>query len=239
MKKFLSIFAISMMLLSCSNSTEDLPESETVLVSLDYSFSSNNITRSDDVNTFFYNKIISKELIAERYDLTFTNISTNEVYKCKGDWKDKNTISIKTGKYKVTGSSTADGEYIQNKCSIIFDTEIEIKPSSTNITLPANYDCFLIIFEKYAVKNVSNTYISGNNTITEFLFEYGDIFYAFSKQLYSGVNSPQYLIVTLNDNSSQYIQTNGNSKFEIGKYYVYDSPLKNEFSLPKMVKGYF
>ena len=222
---------------SCSDTDTDMTTSNIAHVSLDYTFSSGTITRADDMYSTIYNKVLTKELAADTYSLTFINLSTNKAYTFSGSWKG-NMISLETGRYKVIGTSIADGNYIQDKCSLKFNTEVNITQTDHTIVLQAAYDCFLLIFDKAAVKEVTVHYnINASKADTASLFEFNNMIYGFSRGLYNeNINVYQYLVITLNDDTREDIQTNGSTVFEIGKYYLY-SPLRSNFLLPRMEAG--
>ena len=245
MKKILNILmmaAIMVALVSCDNTDDELMQSsQLVRVSLNPSFSSGNITRGNgDLYTKIYNKIIDRELVAGSYSLVFTDVATNKSYSFNGIWG--STILIKSGRYKVTGSSTATGEVIQDKCSMRFDTEIDIKPTHTNIALPAEYDCFLLLFDKSVIKDVTVFYGLNSSKVQEMhLFNYDDAIYCFSKKLYNeNVSVFQFMVIDYADNSSEKIVT-PEKTFDIGKYYLWNgnnySSVKSSFLLPKMNQG--
>lgn len=251
MKKFLAIaivFAASFAAVSCGDYSEDdffANESKTTMVSFDYSFMSGgigNVTRAatsdDEAYTTLYNKILSKELIADSYTITLTEVSSNKSYTFSGNWNDNNSILIKTGTYNVTGKSTASGECLQSKCSIKFNTKIEIKASTSYITLPAEYDCMLLIFDRSVIKNAFVLYGINNSKVSEKnFFNCDNLYYGFSTKLYNeNASANQFLIVDYYDDSRQNFSAD---KFEIGKYYLFsgNSSARSSFSLPKMVKG--
>ena len=249
MKKFLVILFCILSLVyfsSCHKSVIDkVEEPQTVLVSFDYSFESGSMTKSDNLYNQFYNEIISKELVADNFNIILEEVNTGEIYEFSGKWKDKDMISIKTGKYKVNGNSIASGNYIQSKCSLKFNTEIEIKSTDTTIVLPAEYNCFLLIFNKTYISTVLNNYYGYNEDRFDssywniyYLIDKDSVLYAFSYNLYD-VNHDKsckpYLKIVLKNNSIIKIYTE-TINFELGKYYIYNS-VDNNFSIPEMTQG--
>ena len=94
----------------------------------------------------FHKRIESGELLASTYSLSLVNINDGTEYYFSGNWRGQTPVTIRTGKYDVTGHSTAEGVSIQDRCSIIFKEQINIKENSSAITLHGIYDCALIIF---------------------------------------------------------------------------------------------
>lgn len=224
MKKYLVIFASLMMLAvvsSCSNYEYEEP-TQVVTLSLDCSLDG---TRANSNNLYnqLYNKILSKELIADSYVLKFTNKTTGESFDVRGNWNSTDAVSINTGTYKVTGSCSAYGAGIQDKCSIKFDTEATVTATSSKLVLKADYDCFLLIFDKKVVSNAYILYaIDKSNVIERHFFEYDNILYGFSKSLYNAENaSNQYLYINYKDDEAKQISTK-NLNVKNGEYYIFD-----------------
>lgn len=220
MKKYLAIFA-SLFMLACSNyEYEEMPQ--TVTLSLNYSIDATRANGSDLYNQL-YSKILSKELIADSYVLKFTNKTTGESFDVRGNWNSTDAVSINTGTYKVTGSCSAYGAGIQDKCSIKFDTEATVTATSSKLVLKADYDCFLLIFDKKVVSNAYILYaIDKSNVVERHFFEYDNILYGFSKSLYNAENaSNQYLYMDYTDNEAKQIATK-NLNVKNGEYYIFD-----------------
>lgn len=223
MKKYLAIFASLIMLAmsSCSNYEYEEP-TQVVTLSIDCSIEGTRANGSD-LYTQLHNKILSKELVADSYILKFVNKNTGESFDVRGSWNSTDAVSIKTGIYKVTGTSTAYGAGIQDKCSIKFDTEAEVTATSSKLTLKALYDCFLLIFDKSIVSDAHILYgIDKSNMTERHFFECGNILYGFSRSLYNEENiSPQYLYINYkDDNAVQYESNKLNTK--IGEYYIFN-----------------
>jgi hypothetical protein len=147
-------------------------------------------------------------------------------------------ITIRTGKYKVTGNSTAEGECMQALASLSFDQEIEISTSSKNVNLTAKYNCFLLAFAKSDIVELVNKH-HNNYTGTPF-FMYNNYYYAFvNNQIWTYVmdtdKSNVYIKDTREDGSTFKILTY-NAVFEKGKYYIYND-VSGSFELPKMEAG--
>lgn len=252
MKKIILIL-ICLISVFCSCNKIDTNIPKEVNVSFSYIMEQGSMyTKSNVFSDVFYTQIVSKDLVAEHYSIKLVETTTGETYSLQGNWKSNDMFTLKTGKYKVTGKSTGYGDYIQSKCSLKFDTEIEIKSSDNIITIPAQYDCFLLIFNKDNVRSVEcyydsskendNAYSSSEsagqfNVLDKYL-------YAFSNKLYRDNAKNPVLLIKLNMTYKDgNYDTNNRSwfytktiNFEIGKYYLYN-PIDNNFSIPEMTQG--
>lgn len=228
-----------------SSQTKDPEEVKVCFVyTLDTSIGSP-MTRAtgDDIFNEFYAKISNGDLIPDEYQLTLTETTTGVKYEFNGKWSAKDLITIRTGKYKVEGYTTASGAHIQEKCSIKFDEEIDITSSSNTISLNAQYNCFLLVFIDDNIADLKNRYSTegGYGSVAyEDFFSLSNYRYAFvnytlynSKSTYSDVFDcieGKYL------NGSSFMIYTKNLTFEKGKYYIYNS-VTNSFSIPKMEAG--
>ena len=71
---------------------------------------------ASDVFDEFYAKLSSGELVADSYNLTFTNVETGTAYSFSGNWKNAE-VELQDATYRVTGKSTATGEKTQENCN--------------------------------------------------------------------------------------------------------------------------
>jgi len=229
---------------SCSNEESDevtekpAPVDEEVQVYFVYTLDTSvgtpmTRTSGDEVFNQFYDKIKTGELVPDDYSLTLTETTTGAKYVFKGKWSENNLVTIRTGKYKVEGSSTASG-YIQDKCSISINEEISITASSSAICLNASYECSLLVFTDTNIKNVY--YFDSDNGTGGYQRQ----FYSFSTYKYAFVindilQQKTYFGGTFTNESTFRIYVAG-LQFEKGKYYVYNA-VSNSFNLPKMVQG--
>ena len=152
--------------------------------------------------------------------MVFTNKETGEKSTLYGNWSDNTQFEIKTGNYTVQGGSTAEGVGIQDKCSISFNTEVSVTSNTNRLILKADYDCFLIIFDKRTVKDASITYLFSSNLIERHFFEYGGMLYGFSGNLYNDkIAQYQKLRIEYTDGS---IEERQSSKLNTkkGEYYI-------------------
>lgn len=245
MKKYtiLSVILFGCLLVSCNKilDTEqpDIMESEEIQVSLTYTLDTSvgqdmTKTTNSDIFKEFYNKITSANLVASDYNITLTEVNTGVKYVFVGSWASHHLVTIRTGKYRVTGTSTATGGNLQEKCSLYFDDEVSISSSATTVVLPAKYDCFLLVFNQTGVATLQN--IDGDKT--EDFFDFGTSYkYAFvNSALYSETNKDTAHIFGKYTDSEYFKVFTGNLVFEKGKYYIYNS-IAGGFNLPEMEDG--
>lgn len=228
-------------LVSCSKSIDDdiLNNEETVSVNITYSLNTDNgqpmaLTKSNnDIYQIFYAGIVDGTLIAPSYRLTFTEVNSGTVYEIDGDWLENNMVSLRQGTYSVSGTSTAKGENIQEKCSITLDDTITIDAESTSIAISALYDCALLIFSDTSIDSISNF----NGSTETPLFKYNDYFYAFiNSTLYQDGKQENAFLTGTKTNGAGFKITTGNLNFEKGKYYIYDN-ISSIYDLPEMEPG--
>ena len=218
------MLVVALCLISCSKNP--FSEDDSVNVRLSFVLSQ---TAGDYMQTkssgskiydIFYQKVSSGELVAPSYNLTFTETTTGVSYEVNGKWSSDDVISLKKGEYTISGISTADGDNIQNKCSISISDKIKVDGTESSISLSATYDCSLIIFNNPEVSSVAN--YNGINTTSLFSFPSvsDHCYYAFVNNTIYDVKHQDsaYLLITYTDGTSKRINT-GSIAFEIGKYY--------------------
>lgn len=185
MKKSFCVSVLCVLLAVVSVSCNKLPQDSTndVEITVGYAFPSENgnqmfSTKATNPEIFeqFYTELLSGTMMAPAYELTLVGVDNDLEYHLSGVWSQSTKHRVKSGTYKVTGGSTADGLNIQNKCSISFDTTVTIGPNTSTVLLSALYDCFLIIFDDAAITSVVNN--DGNGVNTEY-FTFDQYFYAF------------------------------------------------------------
>lgn len=228
---------------SCGSNDEPNNEDsnpDKVKIYLTYTFdtsSGGNMARSastnEEVFNEFYEEIKTGKLLAPFYNITFTNIDNGVTYNFKGNWADNEFVTLRTGTYNVTGYSTATGDNIQDKCSIVFDEQINISITSKIVTLNAKYNCSLLIFNDEAIQSLHN--YNGEDSTS---------FYSFKSYKYAFVNDCVYKVPFKNEayiigkytNDAEFLIYTGNLNFEKGKYYVYNS-ISNSLSFSPMTEG--
>lgn len=196
------------------------------------------MTRASEMNAEvfneFYQKIKTGDLVAPSFELTLTEVTSGVVYTFKGKWDRHDLLTLRTGSYKVVGTSTAEGDNIQEKCSFTFDEQIDISVTSNVITLHANYDCSLLIFNNENIQTLQN--FNGSALVPFFTF--GTYKYAFvNNQLFENAKQNDAYILGKYTDDTEFKMYIGNLNFEKGKYYVYNS-VSNGFDVPPMDEGF-
>lgn len=249
MKKYLSIIAICILCIGCQSESENGNENKDeqmarfcISYSLDESIGES-MTRSaaSDGWAKFYAKIKTGELVAESYAITFTNSETKQSYTFNGKWANKDMFVLPMGKYTITGTSNDEGERIQQKCSLTFDTTAEIGNNTSELKLNAGYNCFLLAFENEKINEITNHYFDAHQTDgygTENLYSLDGYIYCFVKEQLAGkyyTDNYNYLSGTFKSGGTFKIITY-EAKFEKGKYYIYTT-IPSSFNVPEMESG--
>lgn len=246
MKKILLIFAAIAALTGCKKPEAPIILPEDVQITISYSLDTSvgsDMTKSSDAELWqkFYDKMKSGEFVAPSYSLTFTEKKSGAKYKFDGKWVDKDIIILKAGEYNVTGTSHADGKYIQEQASISFNTDVTVSATQPNIVLPASYDCFLLAFPKADITSIVNhvsyeSNIGGKTGESVHFYTFENSYYAYSRKIYnSSYPDESYIKGTKEDKSTFTIYT-ADLAFEKGKYYFYTAA-SSIFSLPEMSSG--
>ena len=236
MKKILLTIAIVSAFSSCSeaSSSEQIPTE--VEVSLDFSFTeSGSMTRAGSTTyTDFYNKYIkTKQLTPKNFDLTFTNKETGATATIKGNWNKKHSFKLLTGEYEVTGTSHPSTVYYMScidSLYLAFKENITITNNTENITLNAQYDSFMLMFDKSDKTRVEYGSSYGDGTTTN-LKTIDDLYYAFFCELRGNGLS---LRIT-RDKETSTVKLD-DIPFEKGKYYYFND-IDNSFNIPPMEEG--
>ena len=235
---------------SCSSDEEDIYSPQQVDLTIDYTFvESGSMTRVSttraigaDVYDDFYNKYIkTKQLTPTTYSLTFRNKETGEVVMTiDGNWSETNNIRLPEGNYTVTGKSqpiekeTYYGyEYPSDTVYLTFEEDVKIIKDMSNLTLTANYDAFLLLFDTENTEKIrmnSERLLTSNNNVYWLFMR--DKMYRTS----SGSSTGYYdLDITRKNGDKLNIQIK-NIPFEKGKYYYFND-MTNSFDIPKMESG--
>ena len=191
----------------------------------------------------FYEQIKDGSMAAEDYEITFSNADTGHSYTFNGKWASRDVLTMPAGKYKVTGSSVAAGDRIQQRCSLSFDTEIEVDQNTTSVSMSALYDCFLLAFFADGITSITNHYWDAHHTngyASDELYKTadGEYIYCFvNDQLCSPYQTTDYNYMSgIFENGSSFRIETYASRFEKGKYYIYQT-IPSAFSLPEMESG--
>ena len=226
---FVFILCLSLpALLSCDQMKQ--PSNENITRKLSFAFATqgqmyklNTKNSVSSVFDEFYAKLVTGELVAEGYNITFTEVESGASYTFDGLWRDA-TVDLQAATYKVVGTSSAPGLNTQEKCSLFFDETITITNQMEDIILTAYYDCFLFV-------------------MTSSKLDYVDRCYPFAaKYWYTFVNgSFEGTLTGAHKDGSKFSVEMGEYAFEKGKYYIYDDVSINEYNvtylLPTMDDG--
>lgn len=226
MKNLLLIFCV-ISLCSCTQTFifEEVP----VTFSLNFKFpQGEDMTRGGaDLYLKFYNDSIkSKVITPTTYELEFARSNSSEVASFAGEW-DADLITLPAGKYTVTGVSRGD----YGKPDLTFNEEIEIVSTSSSITLTAQYDCFLVFFNKSQVNQPTYYYSGVMTNSNQPFWEAGEIYYLF---LQSGANGKISYSTPDGDRASFDLEK---FSWQKSKYYYFDV-LSGYFNVPPMDSGF-
>ena len=232
----LMLATASMVCVTSCSSEEEISVPQEVEFTVDYSFAeSGSMTRvsgSEVFDTFFEKYIKTKKITPKTYNLRFTNEKTKATAEFNGYWDQEDGIRLPEGAYVVTGTSTPKGNNygVSDSVYITFEDKITITKDMKKLTLKADYNSFLTLFDAKNSKNIS--YNTGGSYSHKLIKTEDDIFYLFINTISS--NSANFGIGHKN-NTFSYIYLNG-MPFEKGKYYYFND-MTNSFDLPKMESG--
>lgn len=234
-------------LISCKN--EDEPKApQEVEVSLDYAFfESGSLTRSqssEEIYTNFYERQLkTKKVCPATYSLSFSADNKN-VYTSYGWWDVNNTVTLLEGTYTVSGAScpkSKNGIDISFGCDSVymkFDSQVTVEKTSPNISLPAKYDCALILVPDTYVQEIkieanSDNWSDGTKGYKERSIGHVDgVYYFFYKDCgYSNSVRMTYKTSTVTN-----IINLECLKFEKGKYYILNTNTCS-FDMPNLQPG--
>lgn len=239
MKKILfTLLCAAFVFQSCSKE-EEVRQPQEVEFSIDYSFSSGNMSRTtnDEIYTKFFNDHIkTRKITPKSYSLTFVNSETTQKTEITGTWANKGLIRLLEGKYAVSGTSLNNGltTYVRDSLALKFEDTIEISSKTTSINIKAGYNCSLVFFDAANIKNVRYyAYNSGYSSVNEDLRLLDNYYYGFVKSYSSYEIS--YLEVTRKDGKLIKVHTKG-LNLESGKYYFFND-MTGGFDLEPMTPG--
>lgn len=257
MKKLFYIGLLALALYSCSKEEVDTTPKE-VEVKLDYAFTeSGSMTRAGaDVYGTFYNTYIkTKKLTPKTYFLTFKDKTSNyKTLEVSGTWSDNTSVRLPSGTYSVTGKSFPIIENYENVPSdtvyIKFSEDITIKEGMTELILNAQYDSYLLLFDKENTNSINYTSVfEGSANVSKYQtlpLESDD------KVYWTFITTPSYYYTDIvanskipyenyqfdinrKDNTKVVIFFDG-LKFSKGKYYYFND-MTNSFDIPPMESG--
>lgn len=250
MKNLSLSFLFILLFFSCSSDDEiiNIPnDNEEVEILLNYTLlKEGSMTKSMDLYSDFYNKYIeTRKLTPRQYEISFKKMDESDSLVVKGYWENKDFIKLKEGKYKVKGisypiNSTKKGtaQYIaQDTVSLSFDEVVTITKDMDNLTLKANYNCFMLLFDN---QNISDVFFDKKIHPNISAYKLDNVFYMFvrNKKTLDDIcivhGSPLYIKRIDNTISELWL-----NKFimEIGKYYLFED-VNGSYQLHPMENGY-
>lgn len=227
----ISVFAF----VGCKTVEPDTPKM--VEFSLNYALpesgSMTRATAAEVYDSIYESYIKTGQLLPNPYTLSFKTMDGTEVASVSGTWSENKPVMLSTGKYHVVGTSNGGVTYndMYRKAPLKFDEEIVIDENTTSITLHANYDCFLLLFDAEG-----KTYFrwsadgSGSSGISGDAGKVGDWYYIFVQEFKANGN------VQWNYGSKENRIWMYNFNFQKGYYYYYND-LSGSFEIPKMQPG--
>lgn len=247
MKRFfygLMLFSAALAIASCDE--KDIPNipgeiiDNAVPVVLSYTLNVNegdmSATKASNPEIFqmFYDQMVNRNLTETSFELKFTELTTGKSVTFNGDWNNNNHIMLLTGTYQVTGTSKAEGDNVQEKCSLAFDEIIQVTASTSSVVLHATYDCFLIIVSDETVSNIRN---DNGNWYEHDFFKYDRYFYVFvNTTLYEPSRRDYAQFAGQHIDGTGFTCKTGNMVFNKGKYYII-SNVALYYDLPYMDDG--
>ena len=131
------------------------------------------------------------------------------------------------------GSSKAEGDNIQEKCSFTFDETIDVSITSSSILLHAGYNSSLLIFSNSDIQSLQNY---NGETFAPF-FTFSTYRYAFvNDRLYLTEKRSEAYILGQYTSTAEFKVFTGSLNFEKGKYYLYNFSTYS-FDVPPMDDG--
>ena len=222
-------------LVSCAN--DEIYTPPEVDLTLNYTFAeSGSMTRATGEEAYgdFYEKYIkTKKLTPKTYHLIFTNIDTKAYSEFNGCWDCRDGVRLTEGKYVVTGTSSPKQKTINASDSVYlsFQDTVQIVRDMKELTLKADYNAFLLMFDAENIKKIA--YNPGeNNSPFPLNKTEENIYYLFMTGVYSNYTNISF---ERNNGLYSYVYLNRVS-FEKGKYYYFND-MTNSFDIPKMESG--
>lgn len=230
MKRMLLICAMLGLLASCQLEKEDVSLSEKVSFTIELQLpSSGSMTRtaaSELYDEFYTNYIETHIKLPNEYYLTIYK-GDSKVVAISGKW-DADIVTLPVGVYRVVGHCNGDFE----NGTLKFDEEITIDKNTKSISLTAQWDCYLLMFDKelYTMVGVECRSLNTSYFCTENLCETEALYYVFLP--HRGSRSINYTVKGDNTGTIYLDQY----PFEMGRYYVFNLST-GTFSTPPMEPG--
>lgn len=254
MKKYL--FGLTMVtapfILGCSEETiTEQIQPEEVEVSLSYLFMESGSMTQSSSNVYsefyamtksgstaysdFYEKYIkTKQLTPKNFSLVFTNKETGATATINGNWEENHSFRLLAGEYEVTGTSQPESNTCIDTLWLSFDEDVTITAETESINLTAQYDSYMLLFDKGDKDYVRYQHSVYNGTETIELDVVDDIYYAFIHSLLGGTSYWDRITISRSGKYS-YIYLD-DIPFEKGKYYYFND-ISNTFDIPQMEEG--
>lgn len=242
MKKLIVMMMLAMAMTasmtSCSSQTDEpTPTPEEVSVKLDYAlFEQGSMSRSgESLYDSFYNSYIkTKQIAPKTYNLQFRNENGAVIAEMVGAWDNDDAIRLLEGKYRVSGDSepkaaSTIGKVASDSLTLMFKEEVNISKATTTLTLKAQYDCFLLLFDASSISNIKIEKSAYGSTECAKTEDNG-LYYIF-------ITDKTGLSLQIKRTNNALISIDLNTlAFEKGKYY-YFSDLTNSFDIDPMESG--
>lgn len=233
---------------SCSSDNEDLTtnEPQMVNVKLDFTFEqSGDMTRASGAETYaaFYEKYIkTKQLTPKNYSLEFRKKETDELILSKnGIWSSEEGLQLPEGTYRVSGTSYPKEKYSDSPSDTVyihFDEEVEITKSTTQLTLTAKYQSYLLLFDASNIEEIRLDDGSSANR-DRMLSKDENCYWLFmcSNYYYNSYAYYYKFYIDLNNSNTVNLYT-GTQSYSHGKYYFYQyNDISNGYNIPEMQPG--
>ena len=233
MKIFTSICVMALMFVSCEKESNVTEVSVRIQPSLIAKSGVMTKASNHDVFSEFYTAISDGTLVAEEYDLTFTEVTNGITYHFTGHWNLYDMVTIKAGVYRVVGTSKAKGEFMQDRASLVINDLVEVSAYSDKVVVSADYDCYLLVFSADNLTAVRNY----NGVDFTPLYKFKDYFYTFVNDKLFVDNAEEAFIDGCSENGASFKIRTDNFPFVNGMYYVY-SGVMGTFVVPEMQDGW-
>lgn len=229
MRRLLMMCAMLGILVSCQNEEAVEPIKEvsfTIGLQLPQSGSMTRTSASELYDDFYTNHIEPHTKLPQEYSFSIYK-GESKIATISGKWN-ADIATLPIGTYRFSGQSKGDFEF----GSLIFDQQVVIDENTESISLTAQWDCYLLMFDKelYTRAEVGCRSETSSSSTSVSLCETEAVYYLFLPHRESS-----YIKYGTTGNDAGTIYLNQYS-FEKGKYYVFDL-YNGIFSAPKMEQG--
>lgn len=240
MNKFFTIIFVALIFISCNNE-DNIQKPKEVQFSIDFDFNVEIGVMTKTIgsyNDFYENYIKTKKLVPSNYCISFTSVERGDSIVVRGRWDDKNFFKLKEGKYRVKGVTSqyksdisGTSAYIsQDSVPLSFNEVIDISTDIEKITLNAEYDCALLLWDKENIEQIRY----GNFSPKTVAANTNDYFYMFIKNIeFTKINTDPLNVIRKNGNVSEIWL--GTFDLQKGKYY-YFKDIEGDFIIHPMTE---